>query len=72
MLWWIRSLTDLPVTADYKRLTKASRSKEWLLRFGVALHPGATDTTLKLLSADSNADVAGAARMKRGERARAG
>ena len=72
LLWWIRRLTDLPVTADYKRLTKASRSKEWLLRFGVALHPGATDTTLKLLSADSNADVAGAARMKRAERARTG
>jgi hypothetical protein len=72
LLWWINTLTDVPVTTEYKTLTKASRSKEWLLRFGVALHPGATDTTLKLLSVDSDADVAGAARMKRAERARTG
>jgi hypothetical protein len=52
---------------DNKALTKASRSKDWLVRLGVALHPGASDGILKLLSNDSDRDVARAAAARKRE-----
>ena len=57
-------LECIPSDADNKALTKASRSKDWLTRFGVALHPSATEGMLKLLIHDSDPDVAAAARIQ--------
>jgi 3-methyladenine DNA glycosylase AlkC len=65
---WLQQLTDFPATPDNKALTKASRSKNWLIRLGVALHPQASRAMLELLSADTDADVAAAARTKLSER----
>ena len=50
---------------DNKALTKASRSKDWLTRLGVALHPSATEGILKLLRQDTDPDVARAAVISR-------
>lgn len=47
--------------SDNKKLTKASRSKDWLTRLGVALHTSATNGILKLLNNDDDPDVARAA-----------
>jgi len=46
---------------DNSALTKASRSKDWLVRFGVALHPSAPVGILKILRNDIDPDVAKAA-----------
>jgi len=46
---------------DNKALTKASRSKDWLTRLGVALNPSVTEGILKVLRQDSDPDVARAA-----------
>jgi hypothetical protein len=50
---------------DNKALTKASRSKDWLARLSVALHPQSTEGILRLLAKDADADVAAAARLPR-------
>ena len=65
---WLQQLTDFPSTPDNKALTKASRNKNWLIRLGVALHPQASDAMLELLTADTDVDVAAAARKKLSER----
>ena len=57
-LQWLQCL-DLD--ADNQALTKASRSKDWLTRLGVALHPSVTEGILKILRKDSDPDVAKAA-----------
>jgi hypothetical protein len=49
----------IQVNPDNKELTKASRSKDWLTRMAVALHPSATPGILKLLRDDADRDVAG-------------
>jgi hypothetical protein len=51
----------VPPTDDNKALTQASRSKDWLTRLGVALHPGASEGILKILRKDADPDVARAA-----------
>ena len=65
---WLQQLTDFPSTPDNKALTKASRNTNWLIRLGVALHPQASDAMVELLTADTDADVAAAARKKLAER----
>lgn len=63
-----RALEWLGCVADWydnKALTKASRSKDWLTRLGVALHPAATEGILKLLRKDTDPDVASAAALPR-------
>jgi len=49
---------------DNKSLTKASRSKDWLIRLGAALHPHATKGIIDLLAHDSDKDVNIAANLK--------
>jgi hypothetical protein len=61
LLYWITALTDFPGDTDKKSLTKAMKSKKWLVRLGVALHPDATGVMLKQLSEDADKDVAAAA-----------
>ncbi len=48
----------LALDADINVLVKASRSQDWLLRFGVASHPLATEGIMKLLRHDVDPDVA--------------
>lgn len=55
----------LSINVDNKTLTKASRSKDWLVRLGVALHPSSSEGILKILRSDSDSDVARAASMNR-------
>jgi hypothetical protein len=47
--------------ADNVELTKASRSTDWLIRLGAVFHFNASDSQLKLLSQDTDPDVASAA-----------
>ena len=54
-------LGTLSPHVDNKELAAASRSTDWLMRLGSALHPAASDDQLKLLSQDVDADVASAA-----------
>jgi hypothetical protein len=64
----LRALDQLGLVSpddDNKTLTKASRSKDWLTRLGVALHPSATEGILKLLRQDCDPDVARAAAISR-------
>jgi hypothetical protein len=61
--------TEFPFDPSNKSLTAASRNKDWLVRLGVALHPDASDAMLDLLSSDTDADVAAAARQTRAARA---
>jgi len=68
LISWLQLLADFPPTPDNKALTKASRNTNWLMRLGVALHPQASDAMLELLSADTDVDVAAAARKKLAER----
>jgi predicted DNA-binding WGR domain protein len=53
------------LTNDNKDLTKLSRSRDWLTRLGVALHPEVTEGILKVLRQDSDPDVARAAAVAR-------
>lgn len=62
-LYGLDWLECLPMDADDQLLSKAARSKDWLVRFGAALHPGATKGILKLLREDVDADVAAVARL---------
>jgi hypothetical protein len=57
---------------DPKGLTKASRSRDWLFRLGVALHPGTNEGILRLLRKDSDVEVARAAALPRAEVVTAG
>jgi hypothetical protein len=68
VLQWLQRLTDFPPVSDYKALAKASRNKNWLMRLGVAIHPRASDAMREWLTADTDADVAAAARKKLSER----
>ena len=54
----------IEASPDNKALTKASRSKDWLARLAVALHPQSTTAQIKLLSQDADADVAESARRR--------
>ena len=65
---WLELLAAFPANPDNKSLTKASRDKRWLSRFGVALHSRASDAMLQLLSDDEDSDVARAAQAKLAER----
>lgn len=47
---------------DNKALTKASRSTDWLVRLGVALHPAVSEGILKVLRQDTDPDVVRGAR----------
>ena len=47
--------------ADNRALTKSSRSKDWLARIAVCLHPNATEAQLSLLGNDSHSEVSAAA-----------
>jgi len=47
--------------ADNRSLTKASRSKDWLSRVAVCLHPNATEAQLSLLAQDADSNVSSAA-----------
>lgn len=51
-------------SVDIKSLTKASRSKDWLVRLGLALHPDATEDMLKILEQDADICVARAAQFR--------
>jgi len=51
----------LPKNATNKDLTSASRSKDWLARFAVCLHPDATKSQLTLLMRDSDKNIVSAA-----------
>lgn len=53
------------LTNDNKDLTKLSRSRDWLTRLGVALHPSVTEGILKVLRQDSDPDVARVAAVAR-------
>jgi hypothetical protein len=57
-LIWLNCVSE---SADIKALTKASRSKDWLTRLAVAIHPQTPPALLNLLSADADKDVASAA-----------
>jgi hypothetical protein len=48
---------------DDKYLTRASRSKDYLTRLAVSLHPDATEAQLKLLANDTDKNVASASVM---------
>ncbi len=47
----------LPLKATNKELTKAARSKDWLIRLAAGLHPDATEAQLKVLAHDSDKNV---------------
>ena len=64
ILHWITSLTDCPALIDNKSLTKASRSKEWLVRLAAVLHPDVTQGILELLINDTDEDVSAGATEK--------
>ena len=63
ILDWIKLLSSFQL-ADNKSLTKASRSKQWLVRLAAALHPDATKGILDLLINDADEDVAAVATEK--------
>jgi len=52
----------LPRDVDNGVLTRASRSPDWLVRFGAALHHDSSRSNLEFLAEDSDPDVAAAAR----------
>lgn len=58
-LGWLGMITP---GDDNKALTKASRSTDWLVRLGVALHPSVSEGILKILRQDKDPDVARGAR----------
>ena len=64
ILQWITALTDCPALIDNKSLTKASRSKEWLVRLAAVLHPETSQGILDLLKDDADEDVAAGAAEK--------
>ena len=61
---WSLSINGLSLQTSNKGLTTASRSTDWLVRLGAALHPTTSDAQLQLLSQDADADVSVAAQMR--------
>jgi predicted DNA-binding WGR domain protein len=55
---------DYVPISDRVAPSKSARSTDWLTRLAAALHPGATDAILKLLSEDADPDVTAAARIR--------
>ena len=56
-------LDYLPLKATNKELTKAARSKDWLIRLAAGLHPDATEAQLNLLANDTDKNIASASVM---------
>ena len=56
--------------ADNRLLTAASRSKDWLIRVAVCLHPNTTESQLSLLAKDPDRNVSSAANYRISQKAK--